>query len=368
MENLRKTPLYARHLEMGGKMINFSGWALPVQYRSIIEEHQAVRERAGLFDVSHMGEIRISGSGALELLQKAVTNDVSRLLPGHVLYSPVCNPGGGVVDDILVYRLGDNEFLLVVNAANREKDFSWFKQLAVEFPGVCIADISSQMAQLALQGPLSVQILARLTSADPGSLPYYRASLGVEVGGVKCMLSRTGYTGEDGFELYCAAEEACRLWDEIMTAGEKDGLMPCGLGARDTLRLEAALPLYGHELDEDITPLEAGLERFICWQKDFTGKEVLLQKKEMGVRRRLVGLEMVDRGIPRKGYTLTSNGQVIGEITSGTQSPTLEKALGLGYVSVESAAVDTVVEVEIRGRNYPARVVPVPFYRKKRTV
>ncbi|SHJ63299.1 glycine cleavage system aminomethyltransferase GcvT [Desulfofundulus thermosubterraneus] len=366
MENLQKTPLYNKHIENGGKMVNFGGWALPVQYSSIIEEHQAVRERAGLFDVSHMGEIRLSGPGALALVQKAVTNDVSRLSPFQALYTPVCLPRGGVVDDILVYRLGPEEFLLVVNAATKDKDYAWFGQLAVEFSGVSVEDISSQTAQLALQGPRAAQILARLTSADLTSLRYYWVSPDVEVGGVKCMISRTGYTGEDGFELYCPAEEASRLWDEIMSAGEREGLLPCGLGARDTLRFEAAMPLYGHELSENITPLEAGLERFVSWEKDyFIGKEALLRQKKEGVKRRLVGFEMVDRGIPRQGYAIARDGQVIGEITSGTQSPTLGKALGMGYVPVEYAAINTQLEVIIRGRSSRAKVVPTPFYRRK---
>ncbi|MGB9803401.1 glycine cleavage system aminomethyltransferase GcvT [Desulfofundulus sp.] len=365
MENLMKTPLYDRHIKNGGRMVNFGGWALPVQYSSIIAEHQAVRERAGLFDVSHMGEIRISGPGALDLVQKVVTNDVSRLFPSQALYTPICNPRGGIVDDVLVYRLGAEEFLLVVNAANKNKDCAWLGECAVEFPGVAVEDISDQTAQLALQGPRAVQILAGLTSVNIASLRYYWASLGVEVGGVKCMVSRTGYTGEDGFELYCPANEAPRLWDEIMSAGEREGLVPCGLGARDTLRFEAAMPLYGHELSENITPLEAGLERFVSWEKYFVGKEALLRQRDGGVKRRLVGFEMVDRGIPRQGCTIVRDGQVIGEVTSGTQSPTLGKALGMGYVPVEYAAPNSGLEVNIRGRSARAKVVPVPFYRRR---
>jgi len=363
--SLKRTPLYDLHVKFGGKMIDFGGWEMPVQYAGIIEEHRAVRERAGLFDVSHMGEVRVAGADALALIQKLITNDAAKMSIHQAIYSPVCLPSGGIVDDILVYRLGESEYLLVVNAANKDKDLEWIKKTAAGFSRVDVEDYSGRTAQLALQGPLASKILVKLTDAAVEGIKYYWALPDVTVAGVKCLVSRTGYTGEDGFELYCPPEEAPALWEALLDAGREEGLLPAGLGARDTLRLEAAMPLYGNELNETTTPLEAGLSRFVSFDKgDFQGREILEKQKEAGVGRRLVGFELIDRGIPRHGYAVAKDGKEIGVVTSGTASPTLGRSIGMAYVPREYAAVDTELEVIIRGRGIRAKVVHRPFYRR----
>ncbi len=366
VSELRRTPLYECHLRYGGKMIDFAGWALPVQFTSIKDEHHAVRKAAGLFDVSDMGEVEISGPQALDLVQRAVTNDASRMRVGRVMYSPMCNPRGGLIDDLLVYRLGDDRFMLVVNAANIGKDYSWLRELSGQFPRATVTNLSDEVAQLALQGPNSEPILAKLTDADLSSLKYYWCQDGVEVAGVRCLVSRTGYTGEDGFELYCAPQEAPRLWEAILEAGREYGAVPAGLGCRDTLRFEAGMVLYGNELTEETTPLEAGLGRYVKFNKgDFVGRQALLKQKEEGVRRRLVGFRMIDRGIPRHGYPIVVGGAEVGVVTSGTYAPTLDANLGLGYVPVELSAPGTEICVLVRGRQLKAQVVEIPFYRRE---
>lgn len=362
MDTLKRTPLYEVHLKYGGRIIPFGGWALPVQYAGIIEEHQAVREKAGLFDVSHMGEIEVRGPQALDLVQALVTNNAGRLQVNQVQYSPMCNERGGVIDDLLIYRLEDG-FLLVVNAANTAKDREWARNAAARFPRVEVRDVSSETAQLALQGPLAQSILLSLTDYDLGRIKYYWFVPDVSVAGVNCLVSRTGYTGEDGFELYCRSEDAAALWERIMDAGRPHGLVPAGLGARDTLRLEACMPLYGHELDEETTPLEAGLGRFVDLEKPgFIGREALLEQQERGVGRKLAAFIMLERGVPRNGYPVKTAGSETGRVTSGSFSPSLEKNIGLAYIPAEYAVAGTEIDVVIRGKDCRAQVVKKPFY------
>ena len=362
---LQRTPLYGLHRRLGAKMVGFGGFEMPVQYSGIAAEHRAVREAAGLFDASHMGEIGVRGPGAAAFLQWAVTADVGRLGVGQAAYSPVCLTTGGVLDDILVYRLGVEDYLLVVNAGNKDKDLAWLRERGRE--NVTVEDRSAEWALLALQGPRAAAVLGRVTGEPLDRIGYYRFRSGVPVAGVDCLLSRTGYTGEDGFELYCSPARAEGLFAALLAAGEDDGLVPAGLGARDTLRLEAALPLYGHELDEGTTPLEAGLDRFVSFAKgDFSGREALRRQKEEGAGKKLAGFELTGPGIARQGYALMQGGRQTGTVTSGTLSPTLGRAIGLGYVAPEHARPGTELAVVIRGRECAARVVPTPFYRRKK--
>lgn len=345
-------------------MIDFGGWELPVQYTSIIDEHQSVRKKAGIFDVSHMGEILVQGPDSLEYLQRLLTNDLSRAEDYHITYSPVCYPDGGVVDDLLVYKFDNCKYLLVVNAANAEKDYKWFMENAKG--NVEIKDISSQYAQLAVQGPLAQNILQRLCNTDLDSISFYTFNPQVLFGDMEVLVSRTGYTGEDGFELYVDPDNAVKLWNVILDTGREDGLVPAGLGARDTLRFEAALPLYGHELSKDISPLEAGLGIFVKLNKgDFIGKEALRQQKEQGVTRKLVGFEMVDRGVARNGFEIQVDGTRAGFVTSGSFSPTTKKNLGLALLKKEFCIEGNTIDVIIRDRAVKARIVKKPFYSKK---
>jgi aminomethyltransferase len=364
---LKKTPLYPCHLKYGGRIIDFAGWALPVHFTSIIQEHRAVRSAAGLFDVSDMGELEVTGDQARELLQHAVSADLSRIRPGRVAYSPMCNHEGGVVDDILIYALAGGRYVAVVNAANIEKDFRWLQGLAGRWPRAQVRNRSDEVAQLALQGPRSVAILQPLTALDVGAMGYYRATEQVDVAGVRCsILSRTGYTGEDGFELYCEPVDAPPLWEALLEAGREHGLVPAGLGSRDTLRLEAGMPLYGQELDDRRTPIEAGLDRFVAFSKGpFVGREALLRQQESGRTLALVGLEMVDRGVPRTGYPILRDGEAIGYVTSGTYAPSLDRHIGMGYVPPELAAPGTGIEVKIRDRVAAAKIVRLPFYHRE---
>ncbi len=363
MAEVKITPLYNAHLAAGAKMVEFGGWLMPVQYEGILKEHQTVRSAAGLFDVSHMGEIEVLGSGAQAFIQKIITNDLSRLHPGSALYTPMCHPEGGTVDDLLVYQLEVDRYLLVVNASNTEKDHLWLTNQAPE--DVTILDVSGQTGQLALQGPLALQILQKLTPVNLSEITYFNFVQG-QVQGVHCLISRTGYTGEDGFELYFAAEQAEILWQAILSAGLPEGLKPVGLGARDTLRFEACLALYGHELTDSISPVMAGLGWTVKFNKpEFTGRESLLKEKEAGPGHKLVGLEMIGRGIPRQGYPISQEGQEVGWITSGTFAPTIGKNLGLGYVAVQWAEVGTELDVLVRGKPLKARVVPKPFYKRE---
>ncbi len=360
---MKRTPLYEAHAKAGAKLIDFGGWEMPVQYAGILEEHRTVRTRAGLFDVSHMGEIDVRGPQALEMVNMLITNDAAKLADGQILYSPMCYETGGIVDDLLVYRYEADHFLLVVNASNTDKDFAWVDRLAQGFE-VKVENISAQTAQLAFQGPLAEQILQRITDIDLAQIKYYWFAYG-KIAGVECLISRTGYTGEDGFEFYFAPEFALKLWDEVLQAGQAEGAQPIGLGARDTLRFEACLPLYGNELGEDISPLEAGLGIFVKLDKaDFTGKQALEAQKAGGVPRKSVGFEMVDRGIARSHYPLALEGREIGFVTSGSFSPTLEKNIGLGLIDANEAQVGKEIEVMVRGKGVKARIVAKPFYRR----
>ena len=364
---LKRTPLFAAHKALGARVIEFGGWEMPVQYSGILDEHRAVRERAGLFDVSHMGEFRVEGPGALDLLQGWVPNDVSRLKVDQALYTQICQPDGGTLDDLLIYRLGEDRYMVVVNASTTEKDWRWLQQYADGRSGFTTANASDETGLLALQGPLAQSILQPLTAAPLDEIKYYHCARG-DVAGIPAIISRTGYTGEDGFELFCAATDAPRLWNALLEAGKPRGLLPAGLGARDTLRLEAGYCLYGHELTEEITPLEAGLGWTVKLDKgaDFIGREALAREKAEGLRRKLVGIELRERGVPRAGYAILRDGQRIGELTSGTHSPTLNKPIGLGYVAPEHAAAGTEVAIEIRGKPVAAGIVALPFYKRQK--
>jgi aminomethyltransferase len=341
-------------------MVDFAGWEMPVQYSGIIDEHTAVRTRAGLFDVSHMGEVELRGDGALAACQYVTANDVRRLADGQAQYSLLLTPEGGIVDDIIVYRRAADRIFICVNASNRERDVAHLRQ---HVRGAEVVDRSDDYALLALQGPRATAILQRLTSAALSSTPRFAFTLG-DVAGCPALIAHTGYTGEDGWELYCAPDAAPALWKAILEAGQPEGVIPAGLGARDTLRLEAALPLYGHELGEDTTPFEARLAWVVHMEKDdFVGRAALQAHRQHGPRRSLVGIELTEPGIPRAEYRILRDGQAIGAVTSGTKSPTLGKAIGLGYVDPAASAIETVLAVEIRGRAVAARVVRLPFYR-----
>ena len=361
---MKRTPLYENHVRLGGRMIDFGGWELPVQYTGILEEHESVRHKAGLFDVSHMGEIALTGPDAQSFIQHLVTNDISKAADGQAVYSPMCYPDGGVVDDLLVYRLGAENYLLVVNAANADKDYAWIlKHLSGD---VKAENVSDQWAQLALQGPKAQAILQKLTDYPVADIRFYRFAPGVRVAGVEVLVSRSGYTGEDGFELYVAPADAPALWDALLDAGKDEGLAPCGLGARDTLRFEAALPLYGQEISADISPLEAGLSRFVKLDKpEFIGKEALEKQAAEGLKRKIAGIEMVGRGIPRSHYEVEKDGQPIGFVTTGSVSPTLKKNIGLALIQSEYATDGMELDIVIREKPVEARVIPIPFYTKK---
>lgn len=363
---LKKTPLYDWHVRHGARMVDFGGWSMPVQYTSILEEHQAVRTGVGLFDVSHMGEVEITGPEALAVVQRLVTNDASRLEVNQALYTPMCRADGGIIDDLLVYRLAEEHYLLVVNAANTEKDVEWIRRAAADFPGARVEHTSSRWAQIAIQGPKAEAVLAGCTDFPLGVIRFYWFRSRVPVAGVPSLVSRTGYTGEDGFEVYCPAEQAVRVWEALMEAGEADGIQPAGLGARDTLRFEAGLGLYGNDMTEKTNPYETRLARFVRLEKgDFIGREALSRVKEEGPRRRLVGLEMLERGIPRHGYPIIARGENVGEITSGTFSPTLEKNLGMALIKSDLAQEGNEVAVRIRGRDLRARITKLPFYKRE---
>ncbi|MCM3114805.1 glycine cleavage system aminomethyltransferase GcvT [Neobacillus sp. MER 74] len=367
MSELKRTPLFDVYKEWGGKTIDFGGWELPVQFSSIKEEHEAVRTRAGLFDVSHMGEVEVKGKNSLDFLQKMMTNDISKIKNGGAQYTAMCYENGGTVDDLLVYKIEDNHYLLVVNASNIEKDYKWLEDHVTG--DVTLENLSEKTAQLALQGPLAEKVLQKLAgNTDLSGIGFFKFQQEVILNGKKSLVSRTGYTGEDGFEVYCDAEDAVDLWKDILAAGKEDGVIPVGLGARDTLRFEAVLALYGQELSAEISPLEAGIGFAVKLSKevDFIGKEALIQQKEKGLPRKLVGIEMIDRGIPRHGYPVYSGDQLIGEVTTGTQSRTLKKNIGLALINSEFTGLESVVEVEIRGKRLKATVVPTPFYKREK--
>jgi aminomethyltransferase len=358
-EPLKKTPLNEVEKSLGGKMVDFGGWELPVQFSGILDEHEAVRTDVGIFDVSHMGELTVRGPQALELLQKTTCNDVSKLADGRAHYTGLLYPNGTFVDDILIYQIAPDDFFVVVNASNSDKDFAWLKESAQGLD-VDVQNVSADYAQLAIQGPNAERVLQTMTAVPLADIKYYRFDRG-DVDGSPAIVSRTGYTGEDGFEIYIAPANAPRIMKKLVDAGAK----PCGLGARDTLRLEAKMALYGNDIDDTTTPIQADLGWIVKLDKgDFAGREVLEKEKQAGPARKLVGFEMVDRGIARHGYPVVEGKDEVGVVTSGTHSPTLKKAIGLAYLPLDKSALGTEFMVLIRGKETRARVVPTPFYKR----
>ena len=361
----RKTPLHRVHRQAGARLVPFAGWEMPVQYTGVIDEHMAVRTRAGMFDVSHMGEIAVRGREALEFLQRVTSNDVSRLAPGRIQYSALMTPQGTFVDDLLVYKIAEDDYWLVVNAGNTPKDADWLEYHA-KGNDVRVENVSDRWCQIAVQGPRAQEILTPLTDADLPGMKYYGFAQ-ARVGGVPSIVSRTGYTGEDGFEVYGPAEDAETLWHALLAAGAPHGLVPAGLAARDTLRLEAKMALYGNDIDETTTVLEADLGWIVKLEKDdFLGRDVLSRQKSEGLTRKLVGFETEGRAVARHGYPALHAGAPVGTVTSGTFSPYLKKNIGLAYLPVALAEPGTRFEVGIRGRGEPAVVVPTPFYKRAR--
>jgi aminomethyltransferase len=359
-DTCRKSPLHERHIRLGAKMIDFAGWYMPLHYGSMVTEHKAVRTSAGLFDVSHMGEIEMTGPGSRDLVYELVTNDTSMLEMFQVQYSVMCNHAGGCLDDLLIYRLPER-WLLIVNATNITSDFEWISSHAGD--GVEVGDVSDQSALLALQGPESESILQKLCDQDLSRLSYYWCFQG-KVAGINALVSRTGYTGEDGFEIMCSPEAANSTWDDIIEVGKEYGVVPCGLGARDSLRLEAAFRLYGNDMDQSITPLEAGLGWVVKLEKDrFIGKDALEHLKAGGLKRRMRGLEMEGRGIARRGYGVFQEGRKVGKVTSGGFSPTLEKGIALAMLDSDTK---NTVNIDIRGKMHSAEIVKPPFYKRQR--
>jgi aminomethyltransferase len=363
--SLRRTPLHAVHVALGARMVPFAGYEMPVQYTSIIEEHRTVRSAAGLFDLSHMGEIEVRGEGAVGFLSHALVSDPTALAEGQAQYSMLCQPDGGIIDDLIVYRLAADRFMVVCNAANRTAVVEHLTGL--EQREVSLEDRSDEIGLVAPQGPAAASVLEGLTDVDLEALANYHAAEG-SVAGMSCVVARTGYTGEDGFELFCDADRTRELWEAVATAGEAAGLRPAGLGARDTLRLEAGMPLYGNELDRDTNPYEANLGRVVKLEKegDFIGRAALEAVRERGPARKLIGLQMVDNAIPRTGYEVLADGQSVGVVTSGTLSPTLGTKIAMARVAAEAAGIGNAFEVVVRDRPHRAEQVKLPFYRRQR--
>ncbi|MEA3362043.1 MAG: glycine cleavage system aminomethyltransferase GcvT [Thermodesulfobacteriota bacterium] len=360
---MNKTPLNQIHRQLGARMVDFGGWDMPVQYSGVIAEHMAVRTTAGLFDVSHMGEIEVSGPHAFDFLQYATTNDLSNLTDGQVQYTALCYETGGVVDDLTLYRFAADRYLLCVNASNSDKDFAWLEDLlkTTDFSDLNLINRSPEYAQLALQGPVAANILAKLTSTDLSTIKFYRFVEG-SVAGVETIISRTGYTGEDGFELYCAAADGIKLWQELMRVGQSLGLEPIGLGARDTLRLEKAYALYGHEITAEIMPIEARLGWITKLKKgNFVGRDAMLKAKETGLPRKLIALTVTTSGVPREGYPVLCNGREVGYVTSGTMSPSLKKGIALALIETAIADSDQPLDIGIRTRQIPVERTTLPF-------
>ncbi len=369
-EELKKTPLNHAHRELGGKMVDFGGWDMPVQYTAgVIEEHLRTRTAAGLFDVSHMGEIWVEGIDAIAFVNRLTTNDVTKLVDGQAHYSAFTNEKGGVVDDLLVYRFDQNKLLLVVNAGTTDKDWSWITSHKKDDEDIALTNASSDYCQIAVQGPKAVGILQKLTETNLDEIKYYWFTTG-HIDGVEAIISRTGYTGEDGFEVYADAKFAVQLWNKLLETGkygDADGILPAGLAARNTLRLESAMSLYGHELDDDITPLEAGLGWITKLQKgNFTGRDTLAALKEKGLSRKLVGFEMTDRGIARDGFDIYINDKKVGYVTSASPAPFLKKNIGLAFLPIEFANIGQEIKIDVRGKHLAAEVVSTPFYRRQK--
>lgn len=365
---MKKTPLNQTHIDSGARMVDFGGWHMPVQYSGLSQEHNAVRTKAGLFDVSHMGEVLVEGEDAENFLNHLVTNNVSRLTDGQALYTVMCYDNGGIVDDLLVYRRGNQKYLLCINAGNIEKDWEWIQKIAKDFPKLStFRNASDEYCQIALQGPLSEKILSQLTNVNLSAIKYYHFAE-AEFLGAPAIISRTGYTGEDGFEIYAPASQAVKIWEHIVKKGEPLGLIPAGLGARDTLRTEMKFPLYGHEITAETNPLEAGLGWVVKLDKpaNFVGKEALKKCKATGMQRALVGIKVLDRGIARQGYAIfdSENKNKIGEVTSGTMSPSLGFPIAIAYVKQGMHTVGNKISVQVRDRFFPAEIIATPFYKK----
>lgn len=361
--DLKKTPLHEKHLESGGKMVDFGGWELPVQFQGILKEHAMVRTRAGLFDVSHMGEIEFKGEKAQSFIQYLMTNDIEKTKEQQVQYTLMCNEKGGIVDDLLVYKYSPEHFLLVVNASNTDKDYAWIKKHAPD--DLQVEDVSAQYAQLALQGPRAQDVLQKLSNVDLQGIKAFYFDPQVKISGYPCMVSRTGYTGEDGFEIYLSPQDAPLVWDAILQAGGED-VCPVGLGARDTLRLEAKLPLYGQEMNEDTTPYEAGLGFFVKLDAgNFIGRQALQTQKKEGPKRKQVEFIMVGKGIPRSTYEIEKNGKTIGYVTSGLHAPTLKQNIGLALIEEQYANPGDTFDILIRNKAVKAQVAKGVFYKKQ---
>ena len=361
-ENLKRTPLYPQHVKLGAKMVPFAGWEMPVQYSNVIEEHMATRENAGLFDISHMGEYLFTGPRALDFLQKMVTNDISKLEDKQACYNCLCYENGTVVDDLFIYKLRENEYFIVVNGGTIEKDFNWFMKHKID--GVNLKNISDDIAKIDIQGPKAQQVVQKLTDFDLNKIERFFSEK-IKFKGVDedVMISRTGYTGEDGFETFFHPKYASFFWNKLLEAGKEFGIKPCGLGARDTLRVEACYSLYGHELNESITPIEAGLNFVVKFNKDFVGREVLQKQKKEGAEKKLICFEMVDRAVPRDHYPIFYNGYEAGFVSSGTFSPLFKKGIGMGFVKPELSNTGNKISIEIRGKDYKAVVVDRPIYK-----
>ncbi len=361
----KKTPLYDEHVKLGGKIVDYAGWLLPVQYEGLVQEHEAVRNAVGLFDVSHMGEITVKGKDALAFVDYLMTNDITKVVDNQIVYTFMCRPTGAVVDDLLVYRFGPEDFYLVVNASNTDKDYDWIMEQKGDFD-VEIENISDDVGEVAIQGPLAQKVLQKLTKTDLDKITFFTLDRKVDVNGVECMVSRTGYTGEDGFEVYTTNEGVVKVWNDLLEAGKDEGIKPVALGCRDTLRFEASLPLYGHEMGEDITPLEGGFKYFVKLDKeaDFIGKEALNKQWTEGLERKLAGFEMVGRGIPREGYEIQKDGEVIGHVTTGYMSPTLKKSIGNALIKTEFTPLGTEIDIMIRNKPVKAVVISKKFLKK----
>ena len=364
MDSVKKTALYDEHVAAGGKIIDFAGWALPVQYEGIIEEHEAVRNAAGMFDVSHMGEVDVIGKDAFAFVQNLVTNDVATLEDNQILYAMMCYENGGVVDDLLVYKFNQEHFYLVINASNVEKDFAWMQEQSKGFD-IQLVNLSDGISEIALQGPVAQDILQKIVDVDLADIKFFYCNRNVTIDGAKCLVSRTGYTGEDGFEIYSEHANIAKIWRKLLEVGTPMGLKPTGLGCRDTLRFEASLPLYGHEIEKDITPLEAGLGFFVKLDRDnFIGRDALVAQKANGLPRKTIGLEL-EKGIPRQGYEVLAGDEVIGVITTGYMSPTLKKNIALALIDAKYGEMGSQLNVRIRKNVFPATVVSKRFYQKQ---
>lgn len=362
---MKRTPLYNRHLAAGARMIEFGGWEMPVQYSGVIEEHRATRRAAGLFDICHMGEIMVTGPGAFELLQKVMSRDIAPQKPGKMRLSVMTNPDGGIIDDLTIYKFSDERFMVVTNAVTKQKDFEWIvkNKSELRIANVSVEDITDKTGKLDLQGPESQSILQRIVKCSLADIKYY-SFLETELAGFPVLISRSGYTGEDGFEIYMDSSLAEKSWDIILEEGGPYGLKPVGLGARDTLRLEAGLMLYGNEMDETVTPLEVAYSWVPNLEKEFIGRDALKKQKDAGLTKKLVGFEMVDRGIARHGYKIVEDGEEIGVVTSGSMTPTLNKAVGMGFAPMKYQEPGTDIFIRIRDNTVRARIVPLPFYKR----